>query len=101
MLFEEAPRSPEVLARLHEMEQFAVTMVAGLLDNHPAVTVTDNTLSAPIVVAAVESLVHRLMTAHDPAQPEALEDENVLLLGCYLNGATTTSRTTSHDPRTQ
>ena len=53
VLFEEAPRSPQVLARLHEMEQFAVTMVAGLLDSLPGVAVADSTLSARNVVAAV------------------------------------------------
>ncbi|WP_109523536.1 MULTISPECIES: TetR/AcrR family transcriptional regulator [Nocardia] len=84
VLFEEAPRSAELLARLHDSENLAVGAVAHLLDGHPEVAVANNTLSARIVVAAVESLVHRLITARAPVESGQLEDELVVLLGAYL-----------------
>lgn len=84
VLFEEAPRAPQLLARLHEAEEFSVATAAHMLANHPEVAVADTTLSARIVVATVESLVHRLVTAPDPVPPETLEDEMVVLLTSYL-----------------
>lgn len=87
VLFEEAPRAPQLLERLHETEVFAVALVAHLLDEHPEVVVPDSVLSARIVVAAVESLVHRLITAPTPVDPDTLENEMVILLGPYLRRA--------------
>nr|WP_278265374.1 TetR/AcrR family transcriptional regulator [Nocardia sp. AG03] len=84
VLFEEAPRSPALLERLHDTEQFAVALVTHLLTDHPEVTVPDPHLSARIVVATVESLVHRLIATTTPARPDQLEDEMVVLLGTYL-----------------
>ncbi|WP_328602772.1 TetR/AcrR family transcriptional regulator [Nocardia terrae] len=84
VLFEEAPRSPDLLARLHEFEQFAVASVAALLEHHPQVRVADPVLSARIVVVTVESMVHRLMTAANPVPAPRIEDETVILLSGYL-----------------
>ncbi|MGW4069240.1 TetR/AcrR family transcriptional regulator [Nocardia grenadensis] len=88
VLFEEAPRAPQLLARLHEAEEFAVAAAAQLLAKHPDVVAADTTLSARIVVATVESLVHRLVTAPDPVPPGKLEDEMVALLTGYLTNTT-------------
>ncbi|MFC4124642.1 TetR/AcrR family transcriptional regulator [Nocardia rhizosphaerae] len=87
VLFEEAPRSPTLLARLHETEQFVVEMVTYLLTDHPQVSVPDTRLAARIVVATVESLVHRLIATADPVDPDELEREIVELLGGYLRSA--------------
>ncbi|APA95696.1 TetR/AcrR family transcriptional regulator [Nocardia seriolae] len=84
VLFEEAPRAPALLARLHESEQFAVTLVTALLEQHPQVTVPDAALSARMVVVTVESMVHRLITAPNPVPAQQLEDETVILLTRYL-----------------
>lgn len=84
VLFEEAPRSPALLARLRDTEQFAVDLVTPLLANHPEVSVPDHRLAARLVVATVESLVHRLIATTTPASPEQLENEMVDLLGNYL-----------------
>ena len=43
-------------------------------------------LSARLVVATIESLVHRLIASPDPVDPQQLEDEIVLLLTGYLSG---------------
>jgi AcrR family transcriptional regulator len=84
VLFEEAPRAPEFLTRLHELEQLTVDATAQLLERHPDVH-ADCRLSARIVVATIESLVHRLITSPDPADTQQLEDEIVLLLTGYLS----------------
>nr|WP_246023607.1 TetR/AcrR family transcriptional regulator [Nocardia yunnanensis] len=84
VLFEEAPRAPSLLARLHESEELAVTLVAAVLENHPEVAVADPGLSARVVVVTIESMVHRLMTASNPVPAQRLEDETVDLLAAYL-----------------
>jgi AcrR family transcriptional regulator len=84
VLFEEAPRAPAFLARLHELEQLSVDATVRLLEQHPAAHATSR-LSARIVVATIESLVHRLIASSDPADPQQLEDEIVLLLTGYLS----------------
>ncbi|MGK8503143.1 TetR/AcrR family transcriptional regulator [Nocardia asiatica] len=98
VLFEEAPRAPQVLTRLHRTEQSAVTLVAQLLDDHPEVAVPDSALAARVVVATVESLVHRLITAPVPVEPKALENEIVVLLGPYLRRAAEVSVRSANSP---
>lgn len=82
VLFEEAPRSPALLARLREAEQRAVEGTAELLRVHPEVTAADPVLAARLTVATIESLVHRLITA--PVELAQLEDEIVGMLAGYL-----------------
>jgi AcrR family transcriptional regulator len=84
VLFEEAPRAPEFLTRLHELEQLTVDATAQLLERHPDVH-AGGRLSARIVVATIESLVHRLITSPDPVDTQQLEDEIVSLLTGYLS----------------
>lgn len=86
VLFEEAPRSPAFLAQVHESEQAIVDAAARLLELHPEVAVGDHRMAAQIVVAAIESLVHRLITMPFPVDPQHLEDEIVTLLAGYLRG---------------
>ncbi len=85
VLFEEAPRAPEFLARLHELEQLTVETTARLLEQHPKVRA--GRLTAQIVVATIESLVHRLVTSQTPVDFQRLEDEIVILLTEYLSHA--------------
>lgn len=56
VLFEEAPRPPELLAELHALEERAVQQVATLLGR--------DRLTAWLAVAMVESLVHRYVSSH-------------------------------------
>jgi AcrR family transcriptional regulator len=83
VLFEEAPRAPAFLARIHELEQLAVDATTRLLEQHPAVHATSR-LNARMVVATIESLVHRLIASPDPVDAGQLEDEIVVLLTGYL-----------------
>jgi AcrR family transcriptional regulator len=83
VLFEEAPRAPDFLSRLHVLEETMVDATVGILDGHPAVH-AGGRLSARVVVATIESLVHRLIASPDPVDPQRLEDEIVTLLTGYL-----------------
>lgn len=82
VLFEEAPRAPEFLARLHDLEQLIVDATTRLLERQPDVRASR--LNAQIVVATIDSLVHRLVTSQTPVDFHQLEDEIVLLLTGYL-----------------
>jgi AcrR family transcriptional regulator len=83
VLFEEAPRAPDFLAHMHEMERQAVEGTAALLAAHPSVP-ANSRLTAHIVVTTIESLVHRLVTSEIAVDLAELEDEIVVLLGGYL-----------------
>lgn len=85
VLFEEAPRAPEFLVHMHAMERQAVDAAVALLGQHPSVRLSR--LTAQIVVATIESLVHRLITAPESADPVQLEDEIVALLYRYLQSS--------------
>jgi AcrR family transcriptional regulator len=85
VLFEEAPRAPAFLARLHDLEQLMVEATARLLEQHP--NVRASRLNAQIVVATIDSLVHRLVTSRTPVDFQQLEDEIVVLLTGYLHSS--------------
>ncbi|TMS55983.1 TetR/AcrR family transcriptional regulator [Mycobacterium sp. DBP42] len=89
VLFEEAPRSPVLLDRLHRAEEGAVGAAKALLDSHSDVTVADTAFAARMVVATVESLTHRLLACDKPADTEQLEDGIVTMLAGYLRGLST------------
>ena len=65
------------------LEETMVDATAELLDEHPAVHASGR-LTARVVVATIESLVHRLIASPDPVDPQRLEDEIVTLLTGYL-----------------
>lgn len=87
VLFEQAPRPPEFLAMLHEAESTIVALTQDLLIRHPQVRVGDTATAARIVVAAIESLVHRLVAGPTPIDPQRCEDGLVDMLTRYLEGA--------------
>lgn len=84
VLVEKAPRAPAFLSRLHDLETLMVDAAVGFLDEHPAVH-ANGRLTARVVVATIESLVHRLIASPDPVEPQRLEDEIVVLLTGYLS----------------
>jgi AcrR family transcriptional regulator len=87
VLFEEAPRPPEVLAMLHAAEIEARTAAEALLATDPAVRVTDIPMAARLVVSAIESLVHRVVTHDPPADLTSFENELVAMIVRYLTHA--------------
>ena len=84
VLFEQAPRPPELLEFLHTAEQQAITAASELLAADPEVTVTDIPMAARLVVTAIESLVHRLFTQSGPDDAERFENELVAMIVRYL-----------------
>ncbi len=84
VLFEEAPRPPELLTILHEAEQRLTAVAERLLTAEPEVTVADIPMAARIVVTAIESLVHRFHASGEPADADRFEHELVTMLVRYL-----------------
>jgi hypothetical protein len=84
VLFEEAPRSPELLAYLHDAEQRLIALSEQLLAADPAVTVDDIPMAARIVVGTIESLVHRFHASAEPGDADGFERELVAMLLRYL-----------------
>ena len=86
VMFEEAPRPPDFLLMLHRSEDDVVDLAETLLAGHPDVSVADTRTAARLVVAAIESLVHRLIAAPNPVEADPFEDELVAMLTRYLTG---------------
>lgn len=86
VLFEEAPRSPALLARLHRAEESAVAAAQTLLSRHDEVEVPDLKFAARITVTTIEALTHRLVATAEPADFAQLEDSIVAMLVGYLRG---------------
>jgi AcrR family transcriptional regulator len=85
VLFEEAPRPPELLAELHDLEARAIAMVSEVLAATPGVRVGDVDMAARLVTATVESLVHRVVATRDrTVDLGAFRDELVTMLTRYL-----------------
>jgi AcrR family transcriptional regulator len=85
VLFEEAPRPPDLLAMLHAAEAWTVAGAKKLLEEDPEVTVADTATAARLVVAAIESLVHRFFASDLPGDVDRFEDELVAMLHRYLH----------------
>jgi AcrR family transcriptional regulator len=84
VLFEEAPRPPELLEYLHAAERRAVAVAGELLAADPQVTVADIPMAARLVVASIESLVHRFFAHGRPDDAGQFENELVAMLVRYL-----------------
>ncbi|HST82351.1 MAG TPA: TetR/AcrR family transcriptional regulator [Kineosporiaceae bacterium] len=86
VLFEEAPRPPELLTMLHAAEDQAIDAAGILLGGDPRVSVRDIPLAARMVVTSIESLVHRFVTHTPPVDLDSFENELVAMLTHYLTG---------------
>jgi AcrR family transcriptional regulator len=87
VLFEEAPRPPEILAELHRLEGRAVAAAAAVLDADPTVGVADTALAARLVVTTIESVVHRMVATRErPVDLDAFRRELAAMVNRYLDG---------------
>ncbi|WHT17767.1 TetR/AcrR family transcriptional regulator [Crossiella sp. CA-258035] len=84
VMFEQAPRSPELLAKIERQERDLVAFARDLLDRHPEVTVADTGTAARLVVSTVELVVHQQIGAPSPIDLDRLERELVAMLTRYL-----------------
>ncbi|MEV5767608.1 TetR/AcrR family transcriptional regulator [Micromonospora sp. NPDC052213] len=87
VLFEESPRPPELLARFHQAERDAADTVEQLLRQDPVLDLPEPARNARIVVAVIESLVHRYVSQQGDIDTQQLTDEIVDLLVAYLHAA--------------
>ena len=89
VLFEEAPRPPELLAELHELERAVVTAVASMLRADDTVDVPDVDMAAWLTVATVESLTHRYVSSHPgELDLDRFAAELTRMVVAYLGGGT-------------
>ena len=89
VLFEEAPRSPEIVDTLRSFEAETVRAVELLIEGDPQVHVVDGPLAAYMTVTAIESITHRYVSSHpDGIDGRALVDELTALVVGYLRGGT-------------
>lgn len=85
VIFEEAPRSPEVLTALRDFERDTVHAVELLLAEDPDVRVTDIPLAAYMTVTTIESVTHRYISSHpEDIDATALIDQITLMVVRYL-----------------
>ena len=86
VLFEEAPRPPELLALFRQSEAWVVAAAEEVLRNRADIRVADVGVAARLVVTAIESLVHRHFSGGPPVDVAVFEDELVAMLRRYLEG---------------
>ncbi|WP_349881210.1 hypothetical protein ABIH81_26830 [Micromonospora sp. HUAS YX12] len=85
VLFEESPRPPELLIRFRQAERDAVKAVDRLLCQDRSLDLADPARTARIVVAVIESLVHRFVSQQpDGINNQELTNEIVALLVTYV-----------------
>ncbi|WP_217164336.1 TetR/AcrR family transcriptional regulator [Streptomyces sp. AC512_CC834] len=87
VMFEQAPRSPELIERISRQQRELVDYVHKLFDEHPEVRVADTHVAARLAVSTVELVVHQLIAEPDPIDIPRFENELVAMLVRYLRGA--------------
>jgi AcrR family transcriptional regulator len=89
VLMERTPHSGRLFAKVAEYEARYVAQMSRLFAEHPEVDVPDPALAARLVVTTVEMTVHRLLSAPDPLDGDAVADELTTMLTRYLTGTRT------------
>lgn len=84
VMFEQAPRSPELIEKVSRHERARVAQVHELLRTHPEVRVDDPYIAARLAVSTVELTVHQLIAAPDPIDIPGMERELVAMLTRYF-----------------
>lgn len=88
VMFEQAPRSPELIEKISQQQRELIAYVQELLENHPEVRVTDTYVAARLAVSTVELVVHQLIAEPDPIDIPRFENELVTMLISYFTAAT-------------
>ncbi|KOG85436.1 TetR/AcrR family transcriptional regulator [Streptomyces varsoviensis] len=86
VLFEQAPRTPQIFEIMYEYEAASVDFIKGLLERHPEVKVEDKQTAARLVVTSAGLLVHQLVAEPNPIDVDRFENELVAMLTRYLTG---------------
>ncbi|OON81588.1 TetR/AcrR family transcriptional regulator [Streptomyces tsukubensis] len=93
VMFEQAPRSPELSKKIAEREREVVAYVQEWIEGSPQARVEDTYVAARLVVSTVGAVVHQLLAAPDAVDPARLENGLVTMLTSYL----TADPRASHD----
>lgn len=87
VLMTRTPLTPDLVAKLAQVEEDAVGHLATLFDAHPEVRVSDPKVAAKMVGSTVNALVHaQVGTLDPPLEDPALIDEATEMLTAYLHG---------------
>ena len=87
VLMTRTPLTPDLVAKLAQVEEDAVGHLATLFDAHPEVRVADPKVAAKMVGSTVNALVHaQVGTLDPPLDDPALIDEATEMLTAYLHG---------------
>ncbi len=87
VLFEEAPRPPEVLQELHALEASIIDAAEAMIRADDTVDVDDPAMAARLVVTAIESLIHRYISReYAELDLDSFRHELVTMLTRYLRG---------------
>ncbi|MDN5727461.1 MAG: TetR/AcrR family transcriptional regulator [Propionibacteriales bacterium] len=87
VIFDQAPRSAELVARFEESQQAAVTAIAELLRTDEIHPITAPDTTALLVAASIESLTHRFIGSAAPITTEALAEELIMMVASYVAAA--------------
>jgi len=84
VMYEQAPRSPELLAKVLRFQQELIDYAQELIETHPEVRIEDTYVAARLLVSTVELVIHQLIAEPDPIDATRLENEIVAMLTRYL-----------------
>lgn len=88
VLFEEAPRPPELLEELHALEASVIEVAEAMIRADETIDVDHPAMAARLVVTTIESLVHRYVASqHDDLDLDSFRHELVTMLTRYLHGS--------------
>ncbi|MCA2211413.1 TetR/AcrR family transcriptional regulator [Jidongwangia harbinensis] len=87
IMYEQAPRTGELLDRVTRQEQEMVDDLRDLIDRHPEVRVEDRDTAARLATAALGPIVHHLVAAPNSVDVTRLEDELTAMITGYLRGS--------------
>nr|WP_042177812.1 TetR/AcrR family transcriptional regulator [Kibdelosporangium sp. MJ126-NF4]CEL12782.1 transcriptional regulator, TetR family [Kibdelosporangium sp. MJ126-NF4]CTQ98468.1 transcriptional regulator, TetR family [Kibdelosporangium sp. MJ126-NF4] len=87
IMFEQAPRSAELLERITRQEWEMIGDLRDLLDRHPEVHVGDKETAARLVASTVEMTVHQLIASPGSIDVTRLENELVAMITGYLHAS--------------
>ncbi|MBO0681353.1 TetR/AcrR family transcriptional regulator [Mycolicibacterium sp. S2-37] len=84
VVLERAPRTPELMAKVAELQDTSTTALQELLADHPEVNLGATDTAARLVVVTVESVVHQALAAPAALNADDLQRELTAMLTSYL-----------------
>lgn len=87
VMFEQAPRSGELLEKVTRKEWELIGDLRDLFGRHPEVRVQDRDTAARLVASTVEMTVHQLIAAPGSIDTTRLENELVAMITGYLRAS--------------